>query len=99
MKQLKQTTLNKLKAFILNDQDFRTYYQSARQLKNLNGFKAFIDQWLNHYNYGGYIALLDKRYLDCSYVIINKNIIDLDSLYLDFKSDTRSYFDLNPTSL
>lgn len=113
---LKETTLNKLKAFVLKDDDFKgvfyvakstltdqdsfkEYFKASRQLKNLNGFKAFIDQWLNHYNYGGYIALLDKRYLDCSYVIIDDNIIDLDSLYIDFKFDTRSFFGLNPTSL
>jgi hypothetical protein len=99
MKPLKQTTLNKLKAFILNDQDFRTYYQVARQLKNLNGFNTFVGLWLNDYNQGGYINLLDKKYIDCSYVIIDENIIDLDYLYIDFKSDLRSYFDLNPKGL
>jgi hypothetical protein len=99
MKPLNQTTLNKLKAFILNDQDFKTYYQSSRQLKNLNGFNAFVGLWLNDYNQGGYIALLDKKYLDCAYVIIDENIIDLDSLYIDFESDVRSYFDLNPKGL
>jgi hypothetical protein len=99
MEPLKQTTLNKLKAFIFNDEHFRTYYQSARQLKNLNGFNAFVGLWLNDYNQGGYIALLDKKYIDCSYVIIDENIIDLDSLYIDFKSDVRSYFELNPKGL
>lgn len=93
-------TLNKLKRFILNDQDFRTYYQNARQLKNLNGFNDYIDDWFNHLKDNPhYVALLDKRYLDCSYIIINGNIIDLDSLYLDYKSDLRSYFNLNPKSL
>jgi hypothetical protein len=113
---LKETTLNKLKAFILNDHDFKgvfyvakstltdqdsfkEYFKASRQLKNLNGFKAFVKLWLNDYNQGGYIALLDKRYIDCSYIIIDENIIDLDSLYIDFKSDTKSYFGLNPTSL
>jgi hypothetical protein len=116
MKPLNQTTLNKLKAFILNDEDFKdvlyvaqstltdqdsfkNYFKASRQLKNLNGFNAFVGLWLNDYNQGGYIALLDKKYLDCSYVIIDQNIIDLDYLYIDFKSDIRSYFELNPKSL
>jgi hypothetical protein len=99
MKPLNQTTLDKLKAFILNDQDFRTYYQSSRQLKNLNGFNAFIGLWLNDYNQGGYIALLDKKYIDYSYVIIDENIIDIDYLYIGFESDIRSYFNLNPKGL
>jgi hypothetical protein len=99
MKPLNQTTLNKLKAFILNDRDFKTYYQSSRQLKNLNGFNAFIGLWLKDYNDIGCIALLDKKYIDCAYVIIDENIIDLDYLYIDFKSDVRSYFELNPKGL
>lgn len=95
-----QETISKLKRFILKDQDFRTYYQNARQLKNLNGFNKFIDNWFNHLQANPrYVALLDKRYLDCSYVIINDNIIDLDSLWIDYQSDLRSYFDLNPSSL
>ena len=93
-------TLNKLKAFVLNDQDFRSYYQGARQLKNLNGFNAYINDWFNHLKDNpNYVALLDKKYLDCAYVVINSNIIDLDSLYIDFKSDLRSYFNLNPKTL
>lgn len=110
-------TLNKLKRFISNDEDFKyayrvanstltnkdsfkSYYQGARQLKNLNGFNGYINDWFNHLKDNPqYVALLDKRYLDCSYVVINGNIIDLDSLYLDFKSDLRSYYGLNPTSL
>ena len=93
-------TIQKLKAFILNDSDFRDYYKAAKQQKNLNGFQAFVSNWLNHLkNNPQYIALLDKRYLDCSYKVINGNIIDLDSLYLDYCSDLKAFFNLNPESL
>jgi hypothetical protein len=93
-------TLNKLKAFVLNDQDFRSYYQGARQLKNLNGFNAYVNDWFNHLkDEPNFVALLDKKYLDCSYIVINENIIDLDSLWIDYQSDLRSYFDLNPKTL
>jgi hypothetical protein len=94
------STLNKLHAYILNDSDFQDYYKQARQLKNLKGYKYFIKQWLGHYlDNPQWIALIDKPYLDYSYVIINDNIIDLDSLFIDYKSDLRAYFQLNPKSL
>jgi hypothetical protein len=93
-------TIAKLKRFVINDYEFRNYYQMARQLKNLNGYHAYINDWFNHLKDSpSYIALLDKKYIDCSYVVINGNIVDLDSLWIDYQSDLRSFYGLNPKSL
>lgn len=92
-------TIKALEAFILRDKDFQNYYKTSRQLKNLNGFSKFVKAWLESLSdiMDGY--LLDKKYLDVSWFMTNGNIIDMDSLYIDFKSDVRSYYDLNPKSL
>jgi len=94
-----QETMKALKSFILKDKDFQDYYKQARQVKNLNGFNKFILAWLESLNdiMDGYI--LDKKYLDISWFMVNDNIIDMDSLYLDFESDLRAYYNLNPKSL
>jgi hypothetical protein len=94
-----QETMKALKSFILKDKDFQDYYKQARKIKNLNGFNKFIVAWLESLNdiMDGYI--LDKKYLDISWFMVNDNIIDMDSLYLDFESDLRAYYNLNPKSL
>ena len=93
-------TISRLKRFVINDEEFRKYYQMARQRKNLNGYQAYINDWFNQLKDNPqFIALLDKKYLDCSYVVIHGNIIDLDSLWIDYQSDLRAYYDLNPNSL
>jgi hypothetical protein len=98
MKKL-QNTMEALQNFILQDEDFQTYYKQSRQLKNLNGYKKYITEWLQSLTdiMDGY--LLDKKYLDISWFMVNENIIDMDSLYLDFQSDVKSYYNLNPKSL
>lgn len=90
-------TVQLLQAHILNNQNFIDYYKIARQTKNLNGYKYFIKQWLNHLKDNPqFIPLLDKPYEEIPHIIIMGDIIDLASLYVDYKSDLRSYYGLNP---
>jgi hypothetical protein len=93
-------TIQRLKRYVIHHSDFRGYYQSARQSKNLNGFNAYLTDWFNHLKDNPqFIALLDKPYSDSTSITINGNIIDMDSLFTDYQSDLRSFYGLNPNSL
>ena len=76
-----------LKNFIKNDSDFlQLYSKNKKQLKNKNiSFNYIIDLVLNDVmeNFENY--LLDKKYIDLSWVVYNENIINLDYIYTYFK--------------
>lgn len=76
-----------LKNFIKNDNDFlQLYSKNKKQLKKKNiSFNYIIDMVLNDVieNFENY--LLDKKYIDFSYIVYNENIINLDYIYTYFK--------------
>lgn len=76
-----------LKNFIKNDSDFlQLYSKNKKQLKKKNiSFNYIIDLVLNDVmeNFENY--LLDKKYIDLSWVVYNENIINLDYIYTYFK--------------
>jgi len=87
-------TILQLAAFLINDDDFKTAYykhnsEDADIIKGSHsGYKNAIRQFLySHYQEDTFnYYILDKRYIDLSYIIINDNIINLDDLYIDFKT-------------
>ena len=76
-----------LKNFIKNDSDFlQLYSKNKKQLKKKNiSFNYIINMVLNDVieNFENY--LLDKKYIDFSYIVYNENIINLDYIYTYFK--------------
>ena len=75
-----------LKNFIKHDNDFmQLYKRNKKQLKKKNiTFNYMIDLILNDIieNFESY--LLDKKYIDVSWVVYNENIINLDYIYTNF---------------
>ncbi len=75
-----------LKNFINHDNDFmQLYNRNKKQLKKQNiTFNYMIDLILNDIieNFESY--LLDKKYIDVSWVAYNENIINLDYIYTNF---------------
>lgn len=76
-----------LKNFIKNDSVFLRFYNiNKKQIKKKSiSFNYIIDMVLNDVmeNFESY--LLDKKYIDFSWVEYNENIINLDYIYTYFK--------------
>ena len=73
----KQDEMNQLKKFMIEEEDFIKYAKMNEK---------HIDEFLRFQYDNDLINYLDKKYLDVSYLIIENNLIDLDMLWLDFKS-------------
>ena len=73
----KTDEMNVLKNYMLEDFDFMLYAKM-----NIYNIVRFIKSQYDN----NLINYLDKRYLDVSYLVIDDKLIDLDSLWLDFKN-------------
>jgi hypothetical protein len=81
-----QNEINKSKS-ILTDILFQSF-NSTNQIQVKTQFNKSVENFINGMEYESLMNfyLLNKRYIDLSYIEINDDLINLDDLYMDWKS-------------
>ena len=84
---MKARTIKLLKNFLSNDNDFYNLWKTKTGNNNPDEFIDDLYNFIDGMSYEGLMSyyLLDKRYIDISYIVFNDDIINLDDLYIDFK--------------
>lgn len=80
-----------LKNIMIKDEDFRKTYDNANlKLPYEDLVNSVVDEVLD--NIEAYT--LDKRYVDCCYMVINDKIINFDEIMAEFESQIEMYWNL-----
>lgn len=90
---MKHETISKLKNYLYQDTDFNDLFKQRFPRSFILEYGNAIDSFIDSMAYDSTIDfyILDKCYLDLAWLKIDNDIINMDDLYLDWKSFIQEY--------
>jgi hypothetical protein len=90
---MKQQTISQLKNYLYNDRDFKNVFDKQFPQTFVLEYGNAIDEFIDSMVYESIIDfyLIDKRYIDIAWFQTNNELINMDSLYMDWKLYVQDY--------